>query len=77
MKKTICALVFCVCSLLSTAFAETNYVNIASLRSTAPERLQGEFLTQTGNTIRIDAPVIIPDVCGTGVDIVATKNVEA
>ncbi|MBQ4552108.1 MAG: hypothetical protein IJA59_04080 [Clostridia bacterium] len=62
MKKTICALALCICSLLSTAFAETNYVNITSLRLAAPERLQGEFLTQTGNAIRIDAPIIIPDV---------------
>lgn len=62
MKKTICALALCICSLLSTAFAETNYVNITSLRLAAPERLQGEFLTQTGNAIRIDAPITIPDV---------------
>ena len=56
MKKTICALVFCVCSLLSTTFAETNYVNIASLRSTAPERLQGEFLTQTDCACHLGRP---------------------
>lgn len=62
MKKAICVLAFCICSLLSTAFAEANYINITSLRSAAPERLQGEFLTQAGSTICIDAPVIIPDV---------------
>jgi len=62
MKKSICALALCICSLLSTAFAETNYVNITSLRSAAPERLQGEFLVQNGNIIHIDTPVIIPDV---------------
>lgn len=62
MKKAICALVFCICSLLSTAFAETNYVNITSLRSAAPNRLQGEYIIQSGNAICIDAPVIIPDV---------------
>lgn len=62
MKKTLCALAICICSLLSTAFAETNYVNITSLRSAASERLQDEYITQGGDTIRIDAPIIIPDV---------------
>ena len=62
MKKIVCALALCILVLISTAFAETDYVNIVSLRTDAPERLQGEYITQTGNTISIDAPVIIPNV---------------
>lgn len=62
MKNLIIAFVLCICMLCSTAFAETDYVNITSLRSVAPERFQGEFTTKSGDKIHIDAPVIIPNV---------------
>ena len=62
MCKTINAFAACILLLFSAASAETDYVNIASLRAAAPEHLQSEYITRDGRTISIDAPVIIPDV---------------
>ena len=34
---------------------------MAALRSETPDRLQGEYTTQSGHIVRVDAPVIIPN----------------
>ncbi|MDD3409329.1 MAG: hypothetical protein PHY12_00820 [Eubacteriales bacterium] len=63
MKKLISALLaltltlsICACSL-----AEGSTVTLAQLKATAPKRLQMTVTTDAGETITVDAPVILPD----------------
>jgi len=62
MKRLICAFILSTFAFHSPAIAEVDFVNIASLRSAAPERFQGDYITANKNTVSIDAPVIIPNV---------------
>lgn len=48
--------------MLSNATAEENHVSIADLHTDAPERFQGEYVTQQGAHVSIDCAVIIPNV---------------
>ena len=50
------ALSVCACSL-----AEGSTVTLAELKAQAPDRLQMTVTTDAGNTVTVDAPVILPD----------------
>ena len=48
-------------SVCACSFAEGNTVTLAELKAQAPERLQMTVTTDAGNTITVDAPVILPN----------------
>ena len=56
MLALMMALSGCACS-----FAEGNTVTLAELKAQAPERLQMIVTTDAGNTVTVDAPIILPD----------------
>ena len=55
-------LMICMLVAFPSVLAQESYVNIFDLRVSSPKRLQKECVTQEGDCISIDAPVIIPDV---------------
>ena len=63
MKKLISALfaLTMALSVCACSFAEGDTVTLAELKAQAPERLQMTVTTDAGNTITVDAPVILPD----------------
>ncbi|MDD3409335.1 MAG: hypothetical protein PHY12_00850 [Eubacteriales bacterium] len=56
MMALMMALSVCACS-----FAEGSTVTLAELKAQAPERLQMTVTTEAGETVTVDAPVILPD----------------
>ena len=56
MLALMMALSVCVCSL-----AEGDTVTLAELKAQAPERLQMTVTTDAGETVTVDAPVVLPD----------------
>ena len=63
MKKLICAILTLAIalSLCTCALAGNDTITLAELKAQVPDRLQMTVTTSTGETVTVDAPVILPD----------------
>ena len=75
MRKPLRIVTFCMSLLVAVsaathALCESDYVTIAELRESLPERWVGEYVVQNGaykqlekgDTVSVDVPIVVPEV---------------